>query len=217
MIGRLARTALISLALSSAAHAQSANDDLLVAINNRDARAVGAALTMGADPNYLDPELTTTPLVIALGSRQSAIALLLLAKGADPKAELADGAQHIPAMILAVKCDDPAVIAAMIDHGGDAAATDSYGNTALTEAASDGRGDMVQALLGKGVDPNQADGRNRTALMWAIKTTNLPLVNLLLAHGAHANLAVDGVTPLQAAKSKGNADIVAALRKAGAK
>ncbi len=208
-----------ALVLSAAANAAPAdNEQLMFALSQMDAAGVAAALEQGADPNYLDPEINTPPLLIALAAKQAAIATLLLDKGANAKVILVMSDLRIPTLVLAVKCGDPVLVEKLIERGANPAVTDNFGNTALTQAAFEGREPIVKALLAKGVSPDQVDGQRRTALLWSIKTSNLSLVKLLLERGANPNLAgVGGLTPMQAAKSSGNAEIIAALGKAGAK
>jgi len=220
MIRQLGRALVCAFILSVSANAAApdANEELVLALSKMDAAGVSAALDQGADPNYLDPEISTAPLVIALAGKQPAIAMLLLEKGADAKVELAMNELRIPALILAVKCGDAALVAKLMERGADPAANDNYGNTALTQAAYQGSEAIIKVLLAKGVSPDQPDGQHRTALLWAIKTANVSLVKLLLQHGANPNLADDGgLTPMKAARSRDDQEIIAVLRKAGAK
>ena len=220
MIRHLGYALVCAITLSAATNAAdpAADEELVLALSKMDAAGVSAALAQGANPNYLDPEINSVPLLIALAGKEPAIAMLLLEKGADAKVELVMNEMRVPALILAVKCGDPALVAKLIERGADPAATDSYGNTALTQAAYEGRAEIIKVLLANGVSPDQLDGQHRSALLWAIKTTNISLVKLLLAHGASPNLAGEGgLTPLMAAKSRNNQEIIATLHKAGAK
>ena len=59
--------------------------------------------------------------------------------------------------------------------------TDSDGNTALVLAAKGGNLEMVELLLNYGFPVNKRNGRNRTALMYAVKRGFCSLVKRLLA------------------------------------
>jgi uncharacterized protein len=218
MIRRIARAALLALVLSASARAEDANDRMLMALSQKDANGVAAALAQGADPNHLDPQINATPLVIALTNRQPASAMLLLEKGANPNAELARDGLRVPALLIAIAHNDPVLIGKLVDCGADVAATDNYGNTALTQASFPPRKAIIRVLLEKGADPNQLDGKKHSALLWAIQVASSDTVDLLLAHGADPNLAgAEGLTPLKAARKLGHKGIMAALKKAGAK
>lgn len=93
----------------------------------------------------------------------------------------------------------------------------------MVDAAGDGDYSKVDALLRWGAAVNcEADDYRGTALVAAIHENHPAIVRLLIQRGANVNQAVDGyfygrdkITPLQVAAS--HADIIAMLRKAGAK
>lgn len=81
------------------------------------------------------------------------------------------------------------------------------------------RGDTAaaaQQLLDQGADANQATRTGLTPLMAAVDFNDLPLVEVLLRHGANANTAQGLVTVLMFAASRGNLSIVRLLIKHGA-
>src|SRR3984957_1650609 len=90
----------------------------------------------------------------------------------------------------------------------------------LADAVKAGNHEAVRDLLKKPagvaeVNAREADGT--TALHWAVRTNDVETTELLLAAGAHVNVANRyGVTPLWLAATNGSAVIVAALLKAGA-
>jgi len=87
----------------------------------------------------------------------------------------------------------------------------------LLDAAKSGDLETVQAFLCSGIDPNETDEGNRTALGWAAAVGNESLVVLLLKHGANPNLpANDGTTPLMAVAGGGSSACVEALLAKGA-
>jgi Prenyltransferase and squalene oxidase repeat/Ankyrin repeat len=79
---------------------------------------------------------------------------------------------------------------------------------------------MIGALLRAGADVNAKDVRRMTALMLAVtsETQNVKVVELLLKAGAQVNDAsLTSETALDWANKFGNASVIAALKKAGAK
>jgi ankyrin repeat protein len=78
---------------------------------------------------------------------------------------------------------------------------------------------VVKILVCGGADLNSIVGGNETALLAAINQNSLPLVKMLIAAGANANLGIIlGVkrTPLQLAAEKGSMDITKILLQHGA-
>ena len=102
--------------------------------------------------------------------------------------------------------------------------------TALTEAASFGRVEIVRALLQKKVDVRAADGDGNTALhlaaepgVMATEAACVQIVRLLLAHGADARARkraghpkARDITPLHLAALAGSTTIAEMLLAAGA-
>ncbi|HEY4870175.1 MAG TPA: ankyrin repeat domain-containing protein, partial [Candidatus Dormibacteraeota bacterium] len=90
----------------------------------------------------------------------------------------------------------------------------------LADAVKAGNRDAVRALLktpAGAADVNAREVDGTTALHWAVRTNDVETAEMLLAAGAHANVANRyGVTPLWLAATNGNAVIVEALLKAGA-
>jgi hypothetical protein len=72
---------------------------------------------------------------------------------------------------------------------------------ALGDALARGKLDEVRTLLERGVDPDTWLSRGMTALHWAAKHDDEPLIRLLVAHGAtlDATFGEMDITPLQAA------------------
>jgi ankyrin repeat protein len=83
---------------------------------------------------------------------------------------------------------------------------------------------VLQTLLTRTTDINRPsgidarDGHGRTALMLATLRGRRAAVDALLAAGADPNAAdAEGTTPLQAAVTGGQPEIIAALQRAGAR
>jgi len=88
----------------------------------------------------------------------------------------------------------------------------------LSDAAIYGDAQTTSLALEEGINPNSRSGPGYTPLILAAKRNQLAIVKLLLAHGADPSLQDDsGQSALSAASRGGYADIVAALRAAGAR
>ena len=87
----------------------------------------------------------------------------------------------------------------------------------LVDAARQGAGETVAALLEAGDEVDAAGPDGTTALHWAVQRDDRPLARTLLAAGARADAANRyGVTPLALAAANGSAPLVRALLDAGA-
>jgi ankyrin repeat protein len=88
----------------------------------------------------------------------------------------------------------------------------------LVDAARQGDGASVRALLDKGADVNVADGDGSTALHWAASSGDLAMTQALLKAGARVNAVtrIGAITPLIMAAKNGHDAVVDALLKAGA-
>jgi ankyrin repeat protein len=112
---------------------------------------VRAVLGVGADPNErVSPGNDWTPLKVAVDVWDADIADMLLAGGADPNARWCTAAVS--------DRRGPGTIYRMIE--GCASTT---GMTALMQAASFGRDEVVSVLLKHGANPSLRDWQSRTA------------------------------------------------------
>ncbi|MFO0547305.1 MAG: ankyrin repeat domain-containing protein [Polyangiaceae bacterium] len=148
-------------------------------------------------------EKTVEPAVIALDS---------------PRPELTGAA--LTSMRAALAKDDAKAVLATLERaklGPDVSL--EYGRSLLGVAAEGRREAVVLALLERGATVDATDDNGRTPLFWAAwgPTPNLGLVQLLLDRGADPNRRTrfDG-TPLHSAVMWEDAEVVAALVRAGA-
>ena len=92
------------------------------------------------------------------------------------------------------------------------------GATPVADAAMQGDGETVRALLKQGVDVNAAQGDGMTALHWAGVKADAEMAEMLLYAGANVKAAtrLGGFTPLFLAAKTGDAAVVETLVKASA-
>ena len=105
-----------------------------------------------------------------------------------------------------------AAIAALIAAGADVDARDEHGQTALMNAARDGRADVAQLLIAHGADLNHRAKYNLTALMLAVLRGHREIVALLVAAGADLSVRGTGapgfhdLTAADLARARGDAE-----------
>ena len=88
-----------------------------------------------------------------------------------------------------------------------------FGETALMQAAANGKSSAVDTLLRAGANPNTQNKDGETALMWAAAYNEVDVINLLLANGAKPNTVDNrGFNALMVAAWAGNAEAVQALK-----
>jgi len=94
----------------------------------------------------------------------------------------------------------------------------NMGATPVADAAMQGDGETVRALLKQGVDVNAAQGDGMTALHWAGVKADAKMAEMLLYAGANVKAAtrLGGFTPLFLAAKTGDAAVVETLVKASA-
>lgn len=110
------------------------------------------------------------------------------------------------------------IVRERLGEGADISAYNDEGFTALHVAAKGGALRSAAELLAAGADMNARDQRSLTPLLWAIEQHNLPMVKLLLDHGATPTMTDDSgrIAPLSLATDDRQKDIVALLKQRGA-
>jgi ankyrin repeat protein len=112
---------------------------------------------------------------------------------------------------------DIAAIATLLGAGADIDARDEHGQTALLNAARDGRTQVVQLLMAHGADPNHRAKYGLTPLMLAVIRGHDDVVRLLVAAGADRSVRGTGApgfhdrTAADLARARGSASILPLL------
>jgi uncharacterized protein len=91
-------------------------------------------------------------------------------------------------------------------------------DTRLIDAVKSGNSTAIASLLQKKIDVNTTEADGTTALHWAVRNDDAPLVDRLIRAGANARAENRyGVTPIALACENGSAPVVERLLKAGVK
>ncbi len=161
-----------------------------------------------------------TALLLATHANHVEAARLLIAAGADVNAK--DGIEDSPFLYAGAE-GRLEILRLTLAAGADLKSINRYGGTALIPAAHHGHVETVRELLKTKIDIDHVNKLGWTALLEAVilgdgGRAHTEIVRLLLASGAKPGLADrDGVTPLRHAEQRGQGEIAALLRAAGAR
>ncbi len=186
---------------------------LFRAARDRQLATAERLVARGQDVNEADEE-GTTPLFWAAQKGHADVVVLLLAKGASPEI---DGPRGMP-LHAAAEEGHREIAELLLAKGADVNAKGENDKTPLHLAAFNGRGEVVELLLAKGAAVDAKDRFGNTPLRWAVAGGDLGIVERLLAKGCDVNAPdVAGVTPLGSLAKENRPELVALLKKHGAR
>jgi len=184
---------------------------LMVAIRTGDADSVGTLLKYGANPNATEPQVQTTPLMLAAEGGHTNVVRALLDHEADFRARTRTGTAPAPRLpcVDRTGCGSHGVgiiRGGLPEHGSRAPIPGAM--TPLMFAAREGHIDVARLLLDAGADVNEVDKNDIGPLLMAISNNRIPMARFLIDRGANIN-AGDwyGRTPLFAAIEIRNVDL----------
>lgn len=191
-----------------------AYDGLFAAAYTGDVAEIKRLAAAGADVNARDRRVRTPAHVAAYASQDEALRALAEA-GADMNA--LEG-QAYDVVTIAAVADDPELMSLAIELGNDPGLTTSpYDGTALIAAAHLGHVEVVKRLIAAGAPLDHVNNLHWTAVIESVVLgdggpDHQAVLKALLDAGADRNLADrDGVTPLEHARGRGYAQMIALL------
>jgi ankyrin repeat protein len=158
---------------------------LLWAAHSNDLDTADLLLSAGADANAAN-DFRMTPLSQACTNGSDALVRLLLKSGAKPNTAIATG--ETPLMTCA-KSGSVDAVKRLVEYGAaiEAKEPDQH-QTALMWAAAEHHLNVVQALIDAHADPKAHSKQGFTAMHFAAREGDLPMIQLLLAAGVNVNI-----------------------------
>ena len=191
-------------------------NSLLYATDKNRLNVVEYLLDKGANSNVTNKK-GQTPLNLAISNNYEPMADLLIYKGAN--VNQADNFGLTP-LLTASMMGNFEILKLLYRFGAKLDSVTKDGSTALFFASYSGNTEMVKFILGIINDRNYINKKpkkNRTALMWACLYRRIPIIDLLLEHGADPNIVdEDGESALLIAANYGYSDVVEKLLEHGA-
>jgi len=200
---------LAALALAATLARATPVDDLVIAAEMNDPRAVLALLLKGVDPNLTDSRGRTALFTAVRENSLKALDSLLAEPRLNVDALNTDG--ETPLMLAAIRGSLPAV-KALVKRG---AAINRKGWTPLHYACSGPDNGVAAFLIANGAELNARSDNGTTPLMMAARYGNGDLVPLLLKAGAEPRAANEQeLTAADFAQRSGRERMAAELRAA---
>ena len=198
------------LAVVPSLAAGQAFEQLLKAVTQGDAKAVGDYLARGLDPDTADPDGNTILMIAARLGHQELVSLLI-----SRKAGVGRRSPHGDTALMMASLKGHLAIAKLLVANG--AQVSHPGWTPLHYAAFEGRSEVIRFLLEKGADKDGPAPNGFTPLMLAARGGHLEAARTLLHEDA--NVAIRGPigeTALSIAKGRKEVELESLLRRAGA-
>lgn len=153
-----------------------------------------------------------TPLYRAAAHGHPAVVRALIAADANVDARNAHGRTALWINAARSPTENTEIAHSLVNAGATIDAADAAGDTPLMAAARAGNADLVGYFMAHGADAGHRNRAGGTALLAAIRHDHAESVRQLLARGADPAAPVRGVTPLEAARSRGSSNIVRLLQ-----
>jgi ankyrin repeat protein len=197
--------------------------ELITAVMYQDMDQVKSLVDAGVDINFQDPNYGSTALIVACQYNMADIGKYLIEKGADLNLPAKSG--HTPLMAASTRSEE--LVNLLLSKGADASAALPDGTTAFTTAVTGILSENISfhvtdklLEMGANVDESASSGpaQGYTCLMMAARNNRPDLVKYLVGKGADVNAkAGDGNTPLTLAEKENDQEMVALLKKLGAR
>lgn len=185
---------------------------LLWAAKVGDDALVSQLLSMGADPNDVNPTTGETPLLAATKNGRASVLTALLKAGANRNAKDLLGRGAVETAVLAGKSD---ILLILVDAG--FSIDPSISSSLVLTAAGSGNTKTVEHLLKSGASIKYQGSDGESVLMAAVRSGNVSLASRLLKHGADVQLTDKaGRTALTLASQSGDPNMCEILLSAGA-
>jgi ankyrin repeat protein len=218
--GRFAAIALglALLLLSGVMSPASASGEILREAAARGDAAAVARFIAGRTPLNDKDRLGQTALLLVVAGNHIEVARLLMEAGADINALAAN--RDTP-WLLAGALGRAEIIALMLPRKPDLSIRNRFGGTALIPACERAHVEAVKLLLTSGIDVNHVNDLGWTCLLGIVilgsgGPRHQEVTRLVLAVGANPNITDrDGVSPLDHARQKGQAEIARLIEAAG--
>jgi hypothetical protein len=213
------------LSLRSHQRQEHLNRQLIAALLKQDPKQALVLVNAGADPNT--PFIAPSPPSLTQLWNHLVHRTPLPRNGCRCAFRMACGGDYVNDEGLSgLSTDEPYLVETMLQHGAQKNAKEDGGYTPLFWSIMAEHPKTVDVLLKHEVDVNAQDHNGYNALYWVVfasqaanpteRSKAANLVRQLIALGADPNLPQNGMTLLQQAQDY-NPDLVAVLKKAGAK
>lgn len=190
---------------------------LTLALLSRKTELAKALVELGSDVNRASKAMGWNPLVVAAGSPagEDALARLLLEKGADPSSKTRDG---LYALTSACTYGNISIATLLLDSGAEASPADAAW-LPIIAAAGSGNLDLVNLLVERGANPDQALGplNGFRSIHQACKSGHAHVLSRLIELEVDVNaMDNEGNTALHFAVQRSDAPLFNLLLQAGA-